>query len=204
MTNVASAVSGAATGSASDASSRSPKTTDARVMERIIITVPTTVGVTIRRTMTSHYEMASCITAETRTNAVSVDGPPSATAVMQNGVAKMAVNMGKTAPAPTGPSRRTCTIVDRPQTRSEAKTIQMRKESSRPEALATMTGVTSRVAEAELQALTQRGEQGWVFVRLVAGVLRRCRRQIRLPPQPAIGGPSWIRTTDLALIRGAL
>ena len=70
-----------------------------------------------------------------------------------------------------------------------------------------MTGVTSRVAEAmrlNWQAVTQRGEQEWVFVRLVAGVLKRCRRQIRLPRQPAIGGPSWIRTTDLALIRGAL
>ena len=148
MTSVARAVSGAATGSASDASSRRPKTTDARVMDRIIITVPPTVGVTIRLRMNSHLEIASWISAETMTSVVSVAGPPSATAVMQNGMAKAAVNIGSTAPAPTGPSRRTCRIVDRPQTRSEAKTIHTRYESSRPEALATMTGVTSKVAEA--------------------------------------------------------
>ena len=126
MTSVAKAVSGAATGSVSVASSSRPKTTDARVMERIIITVPPTVGVTIRRRMTSQRAMTSWITAETRTRAVSVAGPPSATAVMQKGMAKAAVNMGNTAPAPTGPRRRTWRMVDRPQTRSEAKTIQMR------------------------------------------------------------------------------
>ena len=95
-------------------------------MDRIIITAPPTVGVTIRLRMNSHLEIASWISAETMTSVVSVAGPPSATAVMQNGMAKAAVNIGSTAPAPTGPSRRTCRIVDRPQTRSEAKTIHTR------------------------------------------------------------------------------
>ena len=52
-------------------------------MESIIITVPPTVGVTIRLRMNSHLEMASCAAAATRTRVVSVAGPPSATAVMQ-------------------------------------------------------------------------------------------------------------------------
>ena len=60
---------------------------------------------------------------QTMTRAVSVAGPPSTTAEMQNGMEKAAVNMGSTAPAPTGPARRTCTSVDTPATSREAKTI---------------------------------------------------------------------------------
>ena len=55
--SVASAASGAATGSSNDASSSRPNTTDASVMERIIITVPLTTGVTSRLRMNSHLEM---------------------------------------------------------------------------------------------------------------------------------------------------
>ena len=141
------------------------------------------------------------------TSVVSVAGPPSTTAVMQNGMAKAAVNIGSTAPAPTGPSRRTCRIVDRPQTRSEAKTIHTRVGIVAAGGLGHDDWRDQQGGggdEAELQAVTQRGEQGRVFVRLVAGGLKRRRRQNRLPPQPYSGGPSWIRTTDLALIRGAL
>ena len=58
-TRVASAVNGAATGSAFAASFNRAKTTDARVMDRIIITVPPTVGVTILLRMNSHLEMPS-------------------------------------------------------------------------------------------------------------------------------------------------
>ena len=80
--------------------------------------------------------------------AVRVAGPPSTTAVMQNGMEKAAVNRGSTVPDPTGPSRRTCSRVARPTTSSEAKTTHVRYASSRPDALATTTGVTSKVADA--------------------------------------------------------
>ena len=123
---VTSAVNGAATGSASAASSSRPKTTDARVMERIIITVPLIVGVMIRRRMNSHLEITSWNAAEARISVVRVAGPPSTSAVMQNGMEKAAVNSGSTAPAPTGPSRRTCSNVATPTTTSVAKTIQPR------------------------------------------------------------------------------
>ena len=92
-------------------------------MESIIITVPPTVGVTILLRMNSHLEMTTWITAETMTRVVRVAGPPSTTAVMQKGMANAAVNMGRTAPAPAGPSRRTCNRVDRPTTTREATTI---------------------------------------------------------------------------------
>ena len=146
--SVASAVSGAATGSSIDASSRSPKTTDASVMERIIITVPLTTGVTSRRRMNSHLATTNWNAAEASTNVVSVAGPPSTTAVMQNGMAKAAVKNGITAPAPNGPRRRTCTSVERPTASSEAKTIHVTYGSPLSDAFATMTGVTSNVAEA--------------------------------------------------------
>ena len=67
---------------------------------------------------------------------------------MQNGMEKAAVNSGRTDPAPTGPSRRTCSSVASPTTTRDAKTIHARYGSPLPDALATMTGVTSRVAEA--------------------------------------------------------
>ena len=97
-------------------------------MDSIISTVPPTVGVTIRRRMNSHLEITSCPSADTITSAVSVAGlpPMSATAEMQNGMEKAAVNIGSTAPAPTGPTRRTCSKVATPQTSSEANTIQVR------------------------------------------------------------------------------
>ena len=126
MTSVARAVSGAATGWAAAASSSRPKTTEASVTESIIITVPPTVGVTMRRRMNSQRETMICTTAETTIRAVRVAGPPSATAVMQKGMVKAAVNIGMAAPAPAGPSRRTCRMVARPTDSSEAKTIQMR------------------------------------------------------------------------------
>ena len=56
--------------------------------------------------------------------------------------------MGSIALAPTGPAPRTCIIVVRPATSREAKTTHSRYESSRPDALATTTGVTSSVADA--------------------------------------------------------
>ncbi len=59
MTKVASAVKGAATGSDSVDRSNRPKTTEAKVMESIIIIVPPTVGVTILRRMNSHFEIMS-------------------------------------------------------------------------------------------------------------------------------------------------
>ena len=95
-------------------------------MERIIITVPPTVGVTNRRRMNSHLEMTIWMTPDTRTRVVRVAGPPSTTAVIQNGMEKAAVNMGRTAPAPTGPRRRTCTRVERPTAINDAKTIHVK------------------------------------------------------------------------------
>ena len=94
------------------------------MIERIIIMMPPTVGVTMRRRMNSHLEIAICTTADTSTRVVSVAGPPSTTAVMQKGMEKAAVNMGRTAPPPTGPSRRTCNRVETPTTNKEANTIQ--------------------------------------------------------------------------------
>ena len=92
-------------------------------MERIIITVPPTMGVTMRRRMNSQREMASWASTETMTSVARVAGPPSVTAVMQNGIENAAVNMGSTAPARTPPRRRTWIKVDRPTTIREAKTI---------------------------------------------------------------------------------
>ena len=83
---VTSAVNGAATGSDSAASSSRPKTADARVMERIIITVPLIVGVTIRRRKNSHLEIISWKAADARISVVSVAGPPSTSAVIQTGL----------------------------------------------------------------------------------------------------------------------
>lgn len=146
--NVTNAVSVADLGSTIEALSSRSKTTDARVMDRIIITVPPTIGVTTRRRMKSHLDMTSCVTAAIRTSVASVAGPPSATAAMQNGIENAAVNIGSTAPPPTGPIRRTCTSVDTPTTSSDANTIHVRYASSIPAASDTTTGVTSRVADA--------------------------------------------------------
>ena len=93
-------------------------------------------------------EMTSCTTADTSTSVVSVAGPPSTTAVMQKGIAKAAVNMGRTVPAPAGPNRRTCNRVARPHTSREAKTIHVRYASPLLDSCATTTGVTSSAAEA--------------------------------------------------------
>ena len=125
-TRVASAVKCAATGSASVALSSRPKMTEARVMESIIITAPPTIGVTIRLRMNSHLEMTTWKAADTSIRVVRVAGPPSTRAMMQNGMANGAVTMGRRAPAPTGPSRRTCMSVAAPIIKSEAKTIQIR------------------------------------------------------------------------------
>ena len=95
-------------------------------MDRIIITIPPTVGVTILLRMNSHLETINWTAAVTRTSVVRVAGPPSTTAVMQNGMENAAVNIGAIEPAPTGPRRRTCSKVDNPTTRREAKTIQIR------------------------------------------------------------------------------
>ena len=148
MVRVASAVKSDGPASVSVASSSRPKTTEARVMESIIITVPPKVGVTTLLRMNSHLEMISWVAAVMRTRVVRVAGPPSTTAVMQKGMEKAAVNMGRAAPPPTDPSLRACSNVDTPTTSSEAKTIHTRYDSSLPEAFATTTGVTSRVAEA--------------------------------------------------------
>ena len=67
---------------------------------------------------------------------------------MQKGMAKAAVNIGSTAPAPTNPSLRTWMIVESPTTTSEANTIQVTYDPPRSAAFATITGVTSSVAEA--------------------------------------------------------
>ena len=77
-------------------------------MERIIITVPPTVGVTMRRKIKSHFEIINWQMPETTTSIARVAGPPSTTAVIQKGIEKAAVNMGSTACPPTGPMRRTC------------------------------------------------------------------------------------------------
>ena len=120
---VARAVRVAPSGFSCDAESRRSKTTEARVTERIIMIVPPTMGVTTRLRRNNHLEITSWIIEVTITSVIRVLGPPSTTAVMQKGMAKAAVNMGRTAPAPTGPSRRTWISVDKPTTRREAKTI---------------------------------------------------------------------------------
>ena len=96
MESVANAVRGAALGSISDASSSRPNTTEASVMERIIITVPPTIGVTILLRMNSHLEMTIWITAETSIRVVSVAGPPSTTAALPlvRGLMEMSMSFG--------------------------------------------------------------------------------------------------------------
>ena len=123
---VASAVRCAPTGSTEDTSSNRRGTTEASVIESIIITVPPRVGVTSRLRINSHLEIIIWMTAVTSTRVINVAGPPSTTAEMQNGMEKAAVNMGRSAPAPIGPSRRTCSNVDTPTTIREAKTIHTR------------------------------------------------------------------------------
>ena len=63
---------------------------------------------------------------EAITRLTRVPGPPSTTAVMQKGMETAAVNMGRRAPAPTGPRPRACTSVEIPTTTREANTIQSR------------------------------------------------------------------------------
>ena len=123
-------------------------TTEARVMDSIISTVPPTTGVTMPLSINSHLDITIWPCPQTMTRAARVAGPPSDTAEMQNGMEKAAVNMGSMEPAPTSPTRRTCTSVDRPATSSEANTIHSKYAPSRPDALATTTGVTSSVADA--------------------------------------------------------
>ena len=134
--------------SLSEASGNSRGTTEARVMDSIISTVPPTTGVTMRRKTNSHLEMTIWPSPHTMTSAASVPGPPSDTALMQNGMENAAVNMGNMDPVPTRPTLRTCTSVDTPATSRDAKTTHTRNESSRPDALATTTGVTNSVADA--------------------------------------------------------
>ena len=94
------------------------------MIERIMITVPPTVGVTMRRTRKSQRETANWVTADTTSSEASVPGPPSpSSALMQNGMANAAVNIGSTAPAPTVPMRRTCSSVETPTTMSATKII---------------------------------------------------------------------------------
>ena len=150
-------------------------------------TVPPTTGVTMRRSMNSHLEMAIWPMPQTMTRAASVAGPPSETASMQKGMEKAAVNMGSIAPAPTTPTRRTCIIVVRPATSRDAKTTHTRYESSRPDALATTTGVTKSVAgryQAELGAITEGGKERRALMRFVSRLLLGWSRQSRLPIAP--------------------
>ena len=91
-----------------------------------MITMPPASGVTTRRRMTTHLETMICTTPVTTTRVSSVPGPPSTTAVMQKGMETAAVNIGSSAPAPTGPTRRTWTKVDNPTTIREAKTTHSR------------------------------------------------------------------------------
>ena len=125
MTKATNAVTVPPTGSSAVVSSSNLKTTEAKVIDKIIITVPLTIGVTTRRNINSHLETTSCTTAETTTSEVNVAGPPSTTAEMQNGIANAAVNIGNTMPAPTGPTRRVWIRVEIPTTMSDANTIQM-------------------------------------------------------------------------------
>ena len=124
ITKVTKAVNIPPTGSSAVVSSNSLNTTDAKVTDRIIMIVPLTMGVTTRRKKNSHRETASCTIAETTTNEVKVAGPPSTTAVMQNGMANAAVNIGRVMPEPIDPTRNVWMIVERPTTMREAKTIQ--------------------------------------------------------------------------------
>ena len=149
MPRVTNAVKDPPTGSSAVASSSNLNTTDAKVMDNIIITVPPTIGVTMRLSKKSHFDTASWMTAETITSVVNVAGPPSTTAVMQKGIANAAVNIGRTTPPPNGPTRRAWIKVEIPTTTKDAKTIQLTYQSPRPDACATITGVTSNVAEAK-------------------------------------------------------
>ena len=187
MPSVASAATCAPRASLSEASGSSRGTTEASVIDRIMSTVPPTTGVTMRRRMNSHLEMAIWPMPQTMTRAARVAGPPPETASMQKGMEKAAVNMGSIAPAPITPTRRTCIIVVRPATSRDAKTTHTRYESSRPDALATTTGVTKqrgRRNQAELGAITKGGKERRTLMRFVARLLLGWSRQSRLPIAP--------------------
>ena len=124
--SVTNAVEVASLGFASDAVSSRSNTTEARVMDSIIITVPPTMGVTIRRSMKSHLAITSWVAAVTRTSEERRMGPPSDTAAMQKGMENAAVNMGARARDPTGPIALAWMMVHTPTTNSDAKTIHMR------------------------------------------------------------------------------
>ena len=172
--SVANAVSGAAVGSSSDAPSSRSNTTEASVMERIIITVSLTTGVTSRRRMNSHLAMMNWNAAEASTSVVSVAGPPSTTAVMQKG---------------DGEGRREerhhRARAHRAQSahlhqRGEADHHQRREDHPRHIGLAPARRVRHDHRRhqqrgggdhAELQTKTERDPPGRILVRLVAGVL---------------------------------
>ena len=148
MARVARAATGADQGEDTGASSRRPSATEARESAISIITVPYTVGVMIRLMLNSHLEKMIWNAAETSTRVVIVVGPPSTSAMMQNGMAAKDVYTGKTAPVPMGPSRTTCSNVDTPITTSVANTSHSRKASLPPDPLTTITGPTSVSMEA--------------------------------------------------------
>ena len=101
-------------------------TREARESVTIISTVPPTSGVTTRLRTNSHLAMRIWKAAVTRTRLVSVAGPPSTSAMMQNGMEMKDVRMGRTSPVPMRPMLATCSRVVMPMVASVAKIIQAR------------------------------------------------------------------------------
>ena len=156
-------------------SSMMPKRRGSTVMTINIKTVPFTIGVTTRLRRDNQMESAIFDKPETLTNAASVEGPPSTSAMIQIGIpTRLRIGM-RMNPEPRGPIRTVCNTVVKPMTAITAKTIHETWESFPPAPLDHDKREQHQRRNAEngvLQHDSQRNCEGRSFVRLVAGVVR--------------------------------
>ena len=162
-------------------------TTEARVIESIIITVPPSTGVTSRLRRNSHLEIINWVAEVTSTRVINVAGPPSTTAEMQNGMGESRREHGQHRSGP-----------DRP----DASYLQQRghaNDNQRGEHHPHQVGIipagrlgnhdrshqqSSGSDQAELKSVAKRSQQRRIFVRLVTGILRSLCRHLGCLPDP--------------------
>ena len=140
-TAVASALSGAAiAGLPSGTSSSMPNTNGITVTGISMITVPETVGVTMRRNSARRADSRSWKSAETTTRVASIAGPPSATAVMHTPMKAAELPITSTWPPPIRPMRSDCNAVVTPEIATAANTAHTTDASGAPAARITTVG----------------------------------------------------------------
>ena len=146
-TTVARALSGAAAAGlpSGTLTSRSP-TAGSTVIGISMITVPATVGVTMRCTCASRQESSSGTTAVITTSVASNAAPPSATAVMLTEMNAAEAPISSTCPPPSRPQRNACSTVVRPDTATVANTAQVTYASLAPAARITTVGISMMAA----------------------------------------------------------